>query len=168
MIISHDIHTELNSLFNLKTFLTNKDYRNNNWFVDENWNTIVIDYFSLNEDDLKTNLLFSLFGDTLYLTSMPFDGNEIEGKQFNSGLDFIEEMSMDDTFPELDFYSWTVFSEKLDMILIYESEDEAFYLGYHKKHEIQVQKKLVKTNLILPFVEYIEHSNNLDKLFKKD
>lgn len=158
---------ELNSLFNLKTFLSNKDYRNNNWFVDKNWNTIVIDYFSLNEKNQKTNLLFYLFRDTMFLTSMPFNGKELEGKQFNSGSDFIEEMAMDDTFPELEFYSWTVFSETLDMILIYEADDEAFYLGYHKKHEPKVQKQLIQTNLTLPFEEYIEHSNNLDKLFKK-
>ena len=168
MIIPIEDRTALNSLFDLESFKNTKDYRKNKWFIHKDWNTLVVDYFALDDENVETRQLFSLFDDGLKLTSMPFNAADLEGKSFESGEDFLNEMEADGTFRELEFYSWTVYNHTLDIVLIFEADDEAFYLGYHKSREALVQEHIIKNGLVLSYEDYQKHIVYLENLFGEE
>jgi hypothetical protein len=149
---------KFNSVFDVKSFVENYDYKSNTWFKNSNFKLLLIDWFLFSRDNLeKFSFFFNKFRENrkkIYLTDFPINLN---AKCF-SFENVIEIESLDNNFFELySKVSFIIFDADFNLFLIHEIDIEVFYICFDEIYNFENIDK----NLLLDYDKYMTHSKEL-------
>ena len=161
-IVKSDLD-KFSSVFDLKSFVANYDYKNSSWFKNNNFKLLLVDWIAFSCDSLKKfSFFFDKFkenGKKIYLTEFPIDLND----KYHV-FDNIKELEAinNDFFELYSKVSFIIFDADFSLFLVHEIDIEVYYICFHSIYNFEN----FDSKLLLDYDEYMIHCKYLkDKGF---